>query len=69
MKPHEQMEYELAMENMLKVLPAMLGMYGAVAKATKAYYDELVAAGFSEAQAMHIVSTQGITARLGGGQS
>ncbi|WP_339200390.1 hypothetical protein MKY24_16650 [Paenibacillus sp. FSL P2-0322] len=69
MKPHEQLEYEMAMENMLKVLPAMLGMYGAVAKATKAYYDELIAAGFSEAQALHIVSAQGITARLGGGQS
>ncbi|MHB0864789.1 hypothetical protein ACYCS5_26970 [Paenibacillus sp. SEL3] len=69
MKPHEQLEYEMARENILKALPSMLGMYGAVAKASKAYFDELVAAGFSEAQAMHIVSTQGITARLGGGES
>ncbi|MEB4785106.1 hypothetical protein P5G60_25595 [Paenibacillus jamilae] len=69
MKPHEQLEFEMAKENILKALPAMLGMYGAVAKASKAYFDELVAAGFSETQALHIVSDQGITARLGGGQS
>ncbi|MMZ43859.1 hypothetical protein D1872_54270 [compost metagenome] len=66
MKPHEQLEFEMAKENILKALPAMLGMYGAVAKASKAHFDELIAAGFSEAQALHIVSDQGITARLGG---
>ncbi|KAF6636541.1 hypothetical protein ABEW32_11475 [Paenibacillus jamilae] len=69
MKPHEQLEAELSAENMLKILPALLGMYGPVAFATKAYFDQLVSTGFSEAQALHIVSAQGITARLGGGQS
>lgn len=66
MEPHERMEFELAAESMMKALPALLGAYGAVAKASKQYFDELVKAGFSEAQALHIVSTQGITGGLGG---
>jgi len=65
MKPHERLEMEIAMEQISKMVPAMMGTYPSVAKMMKAYFDELVKAGFSEAQALIIVAMQGVTARLG----
>ncbi|ASA22040.1 hypothetical protein [Paenibacillus donghaensis] len=67
MEPHERMEFELANDSLMKALPALLGAYVTVAKAHKAYFDELVKAGFSEPQALHIVSIQGVTGGLNGG--
>lgn len=65
MKPHEQMELELAIGNIEKILPMMLGTYPTVAKLSRVYYDELIKEGFSEEQALRIVMNQGIIARLG----
>lgn len=69
MEPHERLEMEMAAEMLAKTLPALLGAYGTVAKAHKAYFDELVKAGFSEQQALHIVSVQGVTGGLTGGNN
>ncbi|MEK4993238.1 hypothetical protein NSS98_25195 [Paenibacillus sp. FSL E2-0274] len=66
MKPHERMEFELAADSLTKALPALLGAYGAVAKAHRAYFLELVKSGFSESQALHIVATQGVLGGLNG---
>ena len=66
MKPHERLELELASDNIAKIVPTMLGLYPAIAQMTKAYFDALVKEGFSENQALHIVATQGITARMSG---
>jgi len=66
MKPHERLELELAADSIAKIQPMMLGLYPAIARLTRAYYNELVKEGFTEAQALHIVSTQGIMARLNG---
>ncbi|ARF67254.1 hypothetical protein B7C51_04600 [Paenibacillus larvae subsp. pulvifaciens] len=64
MKPHEQMEFELAIESMQKILPMMLGTFPTIAKLSRVYYDELIKEGFSEDQALYIVAEQGIKARL-----
>jgi hypothetical protein len=64
MKPHEKMEIELAAENSERAVPAMIGSYPSIAKMSKAYYNELVKEGFSETQALHIVSSQGVFALL-----
>lgn len=69
MEAHERMEFELAAEALMKALPALLGSYGAVAKAHRAYFLELVKEGFSEAQALHIVATQGVLGGLNGGNN
>lgn len=66
MKPHERLEMEIAMEQIAKIVPAMMGAYPSIAKMMKAYFDELVKEGFSENQALHIVATQGVTARMSG---
>ena len=66
MKPHERLELELASDNIAKIVPTMLGLYPAIAQMTKAYFDALVKEGFSENQALHIVATQGVTARMSG---
>jgi len=65
MKPHERLEMEIAMEQIAKIVPAMMGAYPCIAKMMKAYFDELVKEGFTEVQALHIVTIQGVTARLG----
>ena len=39
--------------------PVQMEMYVEIAKLEKAYYDELVKAGFSENQALHIIAVQG----------
>lgn len=65
MKPHERLEMEIAMEQIAKIVPAMMGAYPSIAKMMKAYFDELVKEGFTEVQALHIVAIQGVTARLG----
>lgn len=67
MEPHERMEFELAADSLMKALPALLGAYGAVAKAHRAYFTELVNAGFTEGQALHIVATQGVLGGFNGG--
>jgi hypothetical protein len=64
MKPHEQIEMEMMRDQIMKVLPALLGAYSGIAKATKAYYDELVKHGFTEQQALKIVSEQGFMAGI-----
>ncbi|MDT2173271.1 hypothetical protein [Paenibacillus larvae] len=64
MKPHEQMEFELAFESIKKLMPMMLGTYPTIAKLSKVYYDELIKEGFPEDQALYIVAEQGIKARL-----
>jgi hypothetical protein len=66
MKPHEQLELEMAADNIARIKPMMLGLYPAIAQMTRVYFNELVKEGFTEAQALHIVATQGIMARLNG---
>ncbi|AIQ54546.1 hypothetical protein [Paenibacillus sp. FSL R7-0331] len=61
------MEFELSNDSLMKALPALLGAYPSVARALKAYFDELVKVGFSEAQALHIISVQGVMGGLNGG--
>ncbi|WP_100373095.1 hypothetical protein [Bacillus sp. FJAT-45037] len=69
MKPHEQMEFELMMQQLEKVVPGMLGAYPTIAKLTRSYYLELKKQGFNEKEALHIVSTQGFIAGTQGGGS
>ncbi|SFP09982.1 hypothetical protein [Salibacterium halotolerans] len=42
-----------------EAVPLQMELYVEFAKLQKAYFDELVQAGFSESQALHIVSVQG----------
>jgi len=65
LKPHEKLEFEIMIDNMAKLTPAMLGIYPSIAKLTHSYFNELVKEGFTESQALHIVAIQGVTARLG----
>lgn len=65
MKPHERLEMELAADQIAKLSPLMLGLYPSIAKLTRAYFNELIKEGFTEAQALYIVATQGVTARFG----
>ncbi|MEC0666314.1 hypothetical protein P8864_10475 [Priestia flexa] len=68
MKPHEKMEYQLAKEQLEKAIPAMLGAYPTLAKLTRNYYKELIKEGFTEDQALHIVTHQGINGGMPKGE-
>lgn len=60
MKAHEQLQLEMAIDQIKKMVPFYQEHAKAVAKILKAYYDELVAAGFTDAQALQIVIHHGI---------
>ncbi|QCS52368.1 hypothetical protein [Priestia flexa] len=68
MKPHEEVEYQLAKKQIERVLPAMLGTYPGVAKLMMQYYKNLVKEGFSDKQALYIVTHQGVYAGMNNGE-
>ncbi|ARK32152.1 hypothetical protein [Halalkalibacter krulwichiae] len=43
-----------------QAIPLQLELYSEIAKLHKAYYNELVKAGFSKEEALHIVTVQGV---------
>lgn len=63
-KYESNIEYQMMMDQIQKVMPALMGAYPKIAEITKAYYDELVKQGFTESQALHIVTEQGWRARM-----
>ncbi|NNV04633.1 hypothetical protein [Brevibacillus sp. MCWH] len=60
MKAHEQLELEMAIDQTKKMLPIYREHAKAVSQVLKSYYDELIAAGFTEAQALEIVKSHGV---------
>jgi hypothetical protein len=66
MKAHEQLQLEMAIDHIKKMVPFCQEHAKAVAKIMKAYYDELVAAGFTNQEALQIVIHHGIN--IGGYQ-
>jgi hypothetical protein len=67
MNAHEQLQFEMAIDQMKKMLPFYKEHTKVVAQVLKSYYDELVAAGFTDAQALEIVVHHGIN--IGGHQN
>lgn len=62
-KPNGQytrVELEMAVDQMVDLLPAQLRAYSVHAQALKAKYDALVKEGFSEAAALEIVKSRPI---------
>ncbi|UQD52313.1 hypothetical protein C0971_10045 [Bacillus methanolicus] len=66
MKPHEQLQFEMALDRMKKMLPFYAENAETIAKMLKTHYDALVNAGFNEDQALEIVIAHGIN--IGGYQ-
>ena len=59
-KTMKQVEREMAMHDLWSMLPFILEYHKAAAKAVRAYYAELLAAGFSEEQALELSKSHGI---------
>lgn len=64
MDPMQKLEMEMVTDQLIKALPTLMGAYPVISQATKAYFDELKKVGFTQEQALHIVSTQGIMAGI-----
>ena len=57
-----QQEIRSQLDAMRQLVPMQLEIYEEFAKLQKAYYDELVKAGFTKEEALHIVTVQGVGA-------
>jgi hypothetical protein len=60
MKAHEQLQIEMAIDHIKKMVPFCQEHAKAVAQIMKAYYDALVDAGFTKEEALQIVIHHGI---------
>jgi hypothetical protein len=57
---YTSIEFDMMADQILRVVPAQLRLYPEYAKMLKAKYDSLVAAGFTEIQALEIVKARPI---------
>lgn len=53
-------EFQILIDDFVRNLPFQIQMYAESAKAYKARFDSLVAAGFNEKQALEIVKARGL---------
>jgi rRNA processing protein Krr1/Pno1 len=67
MKAHEQLQIEMTIDYVKKMVPFCQEHAKAVSQIMKAYYDELLAAGFTKEEALQIVIHHGI--HIGGRQN
>ncbi|SDX64397.1 hypothetical protein [Salimicrobium album] len=58
----QKQEIGSTIDQLRNAVPMQLEIYKEVAKLHKGYFDSLVEEGFTEEQALHIVTVQGINA-------